>query len=68
MISEDITRLINVVYDGVCASKLGPITIGPNTNNILATQAFLTLLASVAPKGHQTCEIDHKGPKETWEE
>lgn len=62
-LKNNLKEVINDCFDAVNESKIGKID--PAQNN-MASQAFLTILASVAPKYFYN-EVCHVEPKEKWQ-
>jgi len=64
---ENLVQMINVCWDGVNKSKVGPILTmdkdNPSINNI-GLNAFYTILSNVIPKNLNSHTII---PKEPWE-
>lgn len=73
---EEVRRCVDVAYDGVNTSKIGPIKLpflaadGLSAHSQFAIQAFYVVLGSILPKGEQTVRgsVDHTTPKEPWQE
>ena len=74
MTSQEISKLIDEVWNGVENSKAGriiEIKEDKETLHHVPFQTFVTLLSSLCPKGQVTVEasggMELKEPKEKWE-
>lgn len=70
--SENITRMINEVYDGVAKSCVGSPLIknekGETVCVNLAMHTFLCILGNVCPKGPMQMNTMSIEPKEPWQQ
>ena len=68
---EEITNLINDIKIGVENSFLGKIMTKDESGKDLvytySMQAFLTILASICPKGSMSADMTLNEPKENWQ-
>jgi hypothetical protein len=64
---ENLTEFINLCWDAVNASKVGPILSSkdgvPQMNNI-GIQTFYTIVSNIVPKNIQSQVIE---PREPWQ-
>ena len=72
MSKQELTDLINLVYDAVDSSKVGPIVIGKDASGSsicgrLAMEVMEIILGQIIPKP-MTGNVTMSEPKEPWQE
>ncbi len=72
MTAQELTALIDTVYDAVDKSKAGPIKLGEQMGQVvyngLALQVVQVVLSQVVPKGQQPVRHSQEPTKEAWQE